>query len=202
VPDEVTAGLDTVGLRMPAHPVALDLIRAARLPIAAPSANRFTQLSPTTAEHVREAFGDRVMVLDDGPARVGIESTVVSLAGPEPVLLRPGMIPLDGVRRVADPGAGAHPAPGMHLRHYSPRTPLVVVDGRLPAGRVAYVWWSRPLPASKSVQMPPDAGRFAAALYATLHALDGEGFDAIAVERLPAGAVWEGIADRLRRAGR
>ena len=93
VPDIVTAGLPTVGLRMPAHPIALELIRKAQLPIAAPSANRFTELSPTTAEHVRQALGSAVsLILDGGAAAVGIESTVLSLAGPHPVLLRPGMI--------------------------------------------------------------------------------------------------------------
>ncbi len=112
IPDVVTAGLATVGLRMPAHPLAIELIRAARVPIAAPSANRFTELSPTEAGHVPEAIADGV--LDGGPARVGIESTVLSLAD-EPVLLRPGVIPLPEieavigpVRRAAAPGEGAH----------------------------------------------------------------------------------------------
>ncbi|MGC8793298.1 MAG: L-threonylcarbamoyladenylate synthase, partial [Bryobacteraceae bacterium] len=92
IPHEVTAGLDTVGLRMPAHPVALALIRAAGVPIAAPSANRFSRLSPTTAEHVRRSLGDAVdMILDGGPTALGLESSVLSVAGP-PRLLRPGMI--------------------------------------------------------------------------------------------------------------
>ncbi|MBV9083366.1 MAG: threonylcarbamoyl-AMP synthase, partial [Acidobacteriaceae bacterium] len=85
VPDEATAGLNSVGIRMPSHPVALDLIRRAGLPVAAPSANRFTQISPTTADHVRASLGDRVdMILDAGPTQVGIESTVVSFAGELP----------------------------------------------------------------------------------------------------------------------
>src|ERR1700690_3732720 len=116
IPDIVTAGLSTVGLRVPAHPLALALIRAAGVPIAAPSANPFTALSPTTAEHVRQSLGDAVdLVLDGGPATVGIESTVLSLAAAEPVLLRPGVIPLPeielliGPMRVAESGAaGAH----------------------------------------------------------------------------------------------
>jgi len=203
VPDIVTAGLATVGIRMPAHPVALDLIRMAGLPIAAPSANRFTQLSPTTAAHVREAFGDSLMVLDGGPAQIGIESTVISLVGPEPVLLRPGMIPFEDLRRVADPGQAAHPSPGLHARHYSPRTPLVLVEpGGLPGGRVAYVWWGQPAAAAKSVRMPASPAGYAAALYRTLHELDREGWDAIAVERPPAGVEWAGIADRLSRASK
>ena len=104
IPDIVTAGLPTVGLRMPAHPLALALIRAAGVPIAAPSANRFTELSPTLAGHVPEGLAD--YLLDGGPARVGIESTVLSLAG-APTLLRPGVIPLTGNR-------GAHRARSHH----------------------------------------------------------------------------------------
>src|SRR6266849_3900973 len=93
VPDALTAGMDTVGIRMPGNPIALALIREAGLPVAAPSANRFSELSPTTAQHVRDAMGNRVaMVLDGGRTTVGIESTVLSLAGPEAILLRPGMI--------------------------------------------------------------------------------------------------------------
>ncbi len=204
VPDEVTAGLNTVGIRMPAHPVALDLIRAAGVPIAAPSANRFTQLSPTTAGHVREAFGDGLMILDGGPTEVGIESTVLSLAGPEPVLLRPGIIPFEDIRRaIVVSGDEAHPSPGMHERHYSPRTPVVIVDGPpLPAGRVAYLWRQRPLEAARNVKMPASPGGYAAVLYSMLHELDREGWDMIAVERLPDDVEWAGIADRVERASK
>lgn len=205
VPGEVTAGLPTVGIRMPAHPVALALIRESGLPIAAPSANRFTQLSPTTADHVRAAFGDSVYVLDGGPTRVGIESTVISLAGDEPVLLRPGMIAFEDIRRVTEGQAegAAHPSPGMHERHYSPRARLVLVDGgELPAGRVAYLWRDRFVDAAKSVRMPASPEDYAAALYRTLHDLDQEGWDVIAVERPPSAAAWAGILDRLERASK
>lgn len=204
VPDEVTAGLPTVGIRMPAHPIALALIREANLPIAAPSANRFTQLSPTTAAHVRAAFGDSLMILDGGPTNIGIESTVVSLAGPEPVLLRPGMIPFDDIRRITGSGSGAHPSPGLHERHYSPRAPLFLVESSaaLPHGRIAYVWWNAPRDAAKSVRMPASPEAYAAALYATLHTLDAEGWESIAVERPPSGSAWTGILDRLERASR
>jgi len=110
VPDIVTAGLPSVALRMPAHPVALAVIRAAGVPLAAPSANRFTQLSPTTAQHVRDALGDAVdLVLDGGPCTVGIESTVISLTGPIPRILRPGMISQTQIEDVIGPvesGAG------------------------------------------------------------------------------------------------
>jgi L-threonylcarbamoyladenylate synthase len=204
VPDEVTAGLTTVGIRMPAHPVALSLIREAGVPLAAPSANRFTELSPTTAEHVRAAFGDSVMVLDGGATNVGIESTVVSLAGPEPVLLRPGMIPFGEIRRMSDAGAGAHPSPGMHERHYSPRATLMLIDrsAPLPHGRIAYVWWNVFRNAAKNVRMPASPDEYAARLYATLHELDAEGWDGIAVERPPEGSAWAGILDRLERASK
>src|SRR5580704_390021 len=94
IPDIVTAGLPTVGVRVPAHPLALELIEAAGLPLAAPSANRFQELSPTTAAHVRAAFGDTIPVLDGGPTMIGIESTVVAVDGAKITLLRPGMIEL------------------------------------------------------------------------------------------------------------
>jgi L-threonylcarbamoyladenylate synthase len=203
VPDIVTAGLATVGIRMPAHPIALALIREAGVPIAAPSANKFTGLSPTTAAHVRAAFGDELMIIDGGPTDVGIESTVLSLTGPEPVLLRPGIIPFADIRRASDPTHGAHASPGMHARHYSPRTGLVIVEGdALPAGRVAYLWWRNRLNAAKCVAMPATPEGYAAALYRTLHELDAEAWDAIAVERPPEGAEWAGILDRIERASK
>ena len=204
VPDFVTAGLDTVGVRIPDHPVALRLIREAAVPLAAPSANKFTHLSPTTAAHVEESLGSAVdLILDGGPTQVGIESTVISLAGPAPVLLRPGMITREAIESVIGPVAsqvtaeGAHPAPGMHRKHYSPRTPLILGD---PAGRCAYVWWSAPKPAARAQQMPADPARYATALYTVLHQLDSEGYDLIVVEPPPATPEWAGIRDRLERA--
>ena len=209
VPDRVSAGLPTVGLRMPRHPVALDLIRRAGVPIAAPSANVFTALSPTTAAHVRESLGDRVaMVLDGGECEVGIESTVISLAGPEPLLLRPGMISQPEVeqivgpmRVVSDAGSGPHPSPGMHARHYSPRTPLLLLDGAaLPPGRGALLWIATPLACARAIRMPAEPDAYAARIYEVLHQLDAEGLDWIAVERPPSATMWAGIADRLERA--
>jgi len=187
VPDTVTAGLPSVGLRMPSHPVALDLIRAAGLPLAAPSANRFTELSPTTAEHVRRGLGDRVaMILDGGPCTVGIESTVISLLGPEPILLRPGTLVLEA----ASAGSGLHAAhlsPGLHPKHYSPRTRVLIAgrDEVPPAARVVRV---------KAEALP------VAALYATLHELDDQGYDAIVVELPPDTPEWAAVRDRLTRA--
>jgi len=198
IPDNVTAGLPTVGLRMPAHPLALELIRAAGVPIAAPSANRFSELSPTAAGHVPERLAD--FVLDGGPAQVGIESTVLSLAGP-PLLLRPGVIPLPEIEALIGPvavaegpGEGPHAAPGMRLRHYRPRTPLLLmaVSDQPPPGRGAWLRMGR--------EMPADPREYASALYAILHRLDAEGWDWIAVERPPDTPEWAGVLDRLRRA--
>ena len=198
VPDIVTAGLQTVGLRMPAHPVALELIRAAQVPIAAPSANRFTQLSPTAAGDVPGTLAD--CVLDGGAAEVGIESTVLSLVG-APVLLRPGVIPLPEIEALIGPVAiaapvseGAHPSPGMHLRHYQPATPLFLIapDTPPPEGHGARLRLGH--------EMPADPLGYAAALYRTLHRLDAEGLAWIAVDRPPETPAWAGVLDRLRRA--
>lgn len=191
VPDIVTAGLPSVGLRMPAHPVARALLEAAQIPIAAPSANRFTQLSPTTAGHVREAFPD-VFILDGGPCTVGIESTVISLAGPRPRILRPGMIAQGRIEEVIGPveiGSGPE-SPGQHRRHYSPRTPVIL--GPAPEqGRGARL---------DLASMPRDPAHYAEHLYATLHALDKQGYDWIAIELPPETPEWAGVRDRLRRA--
>lgn len=198
VPDELTAGLDTVGIRVPANPIALALIKEAGLPVAAPSANRFSELSPTTAEHVRAAMGDRVaMVLDGGRTTVGIESTVLSLAGPEAILLRPGMISQAEIEEVIgsicigrDVPRSAHPSPGMHRRHYSPRTPLILVKpGQPPSGGHGV-----------RLQMPTDPSQYAAVLYERLHQADSENWDWIEIERPPEDPEWAAIRDRLERA--
>jgi L-threonylcarbamoyladenylate synthase len=198
IPDIVTAGLPTVGIRVPNHPLALALIREAGVPIAAPSANRFMGLSPTTAEHVREALGDAIPVVDGGPCQVGIESTVVSMVGGEIRLLRPGMISIEDIKRADALGGAAHPAPGMHLRHYSPRTPLVLSDQPDPLG--AYVWFNLPAKAARSIHMPAGADAYAARLYSVLHELDREGWPVICVEPPPEAIEWAAVKDRLQRA--
>ena len=202
IPDIVTAGLPTVGVRMPNHPVALELIREAGVPIAAPSANRFSGLSPTNAEHVRSAFGDSVDVLDGGPTQVGIESTVVAIEHGQLKLLRPGMIALGDLEQAAAPLGASHPAPGMHQRHYSPRTPLLLVQGpqELPDDRGAYLWREQAGSAPRSIRMPGGADQYAARLYAVLHQLDAENLPWIAVETPPDTPEWAAIRDRLRRA--
>jgi L-threonylcarbamoyladenylate synthase len=198
VPDRLTAGLDTVGIRMPANPIAQALIRESGVPIAAPSANRFTELSPTTAQHVRDGLGDRVaMILDGGRTTVGIESTVLSLAGSDAVLLRPGMVTRQEIETEIGPvqvlgpvPEGAHASPGLHVRHYSPKTPLILIErGKLPsAGRGVFL------------QMPSDPRAYAAVLYERLHDADAQGWDWIAIEQPPTGDEWSAIRDRLARA--
>lgn len=201
IPDVVTAGLDTVGLRMPDHSVALALIRAAGVPIAAPSANRFSRLSPTTAEHVCAELGDAVdLILDGGPTRLGIESTVLSLAG-APRLLRTGMVLREQIEELIGPVELATPSAESGPRHYSPATRLLIVEnGALPAGRGAYLWITQPAPAARLIQMPADPGAYAARVYETLRALDAQGWDWIAVEKPPGTPAWAPILDRLRRA--
>ncbi len=227
VPGIVRAGLPAVGVRVPAHPVALALVRAAGRPIAAPSANRFTQLSPTTAAHVVRGLGDRVpLVLDGGPCPVGIESTVVDLTGDVPTILRPGAIDAERLSAIlgapvgtATPVAGEAPrlAPGMVDRHYAPAGDVWLFDppewdevaealaargAEGGAGPVGALWLTpRSHPAvTHPVTMPATPAAYARALYATLHAMDEAGVAVILVERPPATAAWAGVRDRLERA--
>ncbi len=203
IPDEVTAGLPTVGLRMPRHPVALALLRAAGVPIAAPSANRFTQLSPTTAQHVREAFGDETpFLLDGGPCVVGLESTVVAVTQDGLEVLRPGMAYVQQAKATIGSDESAHRSPGQHKKHYSPRTRVLLVNhGRLPQqGRGAYLWIEHEANAAQTIRMPAQAEAYAAQLYRQLHELDGHGLDWIAVEFPPKTRDWAAIRDRLTRA--
>jgi L-threonylcarbamoyladenylate synthase len=212
VPALVTAGLDTVGVRMPGNPIALALIEAAQVPIAAPSANRFMHLSPTTAQHVREGLGDRVAyILDGGPCTVGIESTVLALADVVPLLLRPGGISREQIEQVigpitrqSEPTEEAHPSPGMHPRHYSPRTRLLLVsNGEVPRDGAGAYLQVRVAPVGlvrEVVIMPATASDYAAQLYRTLHELDERGLDWVAVDIPPDTAEWEAVRDRLKRA--
>jgi L-threonylcarbamoyladenylate synthase len=145
VPSEVTAGLDSVGVRVPSHPVALGLLRESGLPVAAPSANLFGRPSPTTAAHVLDDLDGRIdAVVDGGPTSVGLESTIVDLTAWPPRLLRPGGVAAEAIEavlgtRLAAPGstrAGPQPAPGMLAAHYAPRTPLTLVTGPLARERL------------------------------------------------------------------
>lgn len=197
IPDIVTAGLDSVGIRMPAHPIALELIRESGVPLAAPSANRFTQISPTTADHVRTGLGDLVdLVIDGGPTAVGIESTVLSLVRQPPAVLRLGMVSLaqlsdaTGVHFEVASGRDSNESPGLHPRHYAPRTPLYLLRrGESPPGGKGRI-----------LDLPSDPAACAAALYSLMHDADREGWDWLAVRDLSDGAEWAAIRDRLERA--
>ena len=219
VPDNVTAGLDTVGVRLPAHPVARALIRSARRPIAAPSANLYTGVSPTSARHVERALGPAVeVILDAGPTRVGIESTVVRLDDDGVTILRPGMITGEDLRRVVGrveyvdedhADRERRESPGMAPKHYSPSCPLALVDdiGALveQRGRDEEVGWmfvvapeTEPVGPSYVVGETPE--RYAERLYACLHDLEHRGVERIIAERPPSSDPWRGIRDRLERA--
>jgi L-threonylcarbamoyladenylate synthase len=224
VPPEVTAGLGTVAIRVPAHPVALALLRAAGVPVAAPSANRSGEVSPTTAEHVLQSLGNRVpMILDGGPATVGIESTVVDLSDRIPVLLRPGMVSREELEAVvgpvtlAVPAAGRddpRPSPGMTDRHYAPKARLQLYEGRAEGeaeaskvrsrgGAVAALVRTAPLSGvSPQEQLPDEAQGFARELYGALRRLDAPGLAVLLVEAPPPGPEWAAIRDRLERGAR
>ncbi len=198
VPDLVTAGLDSVGVRIPAHPVALELIRLAGVPIAAPSANPFGGISPTKADHVRQGLSNRVdIILDGGPTTVGIESTVVALHRAPPAILRPGVITAEELARAAGVPFERETdlphiveSPGQHPRHYAPRTRFVLLENEAsdPEGR------------GRMIDMPAEPKLFAVRLYAELHQADREGWDWIAIRRPPETPEWAGILDRLQRA--
>lgn len=217
VPNAVTGGQETVGVRVPRHPVAHALLEAFGSAIAAPSANRFGRVSPTTAAHVVADLGDDVdVVLDGGPCEVGIESTIVDLTRDRPVLLRPGGITAEALARVAGvPIASAEGpvvtrAPGTLEAHYAPRTPLAVVSRDALARHAtedatAVLAFEHPVWASARDVVrvvPRDAARYAHELYALLRELDGAGATLILVEAPPEAPEWAGVNDRLRRASR
>jgi len=217
VHDAVTGGQDTVGLRVPAHPVALALLKAFGGGLAAPSANRFGHVSPTTAQHVREEFGEALpVVLDGGPCPVGIESTIVDLSSGAPRVLRPGRIGVDqlegalGIRLEAGAVAASPRVSGSHDSHYAPRTPAELVAGEALAarcaalareGEVVRVIALGPLPAdAQGLGLPAQPTEYARHLYAALRAMDTEGADRILVQAPPEGEAWAAVRDRLRRA--
>jgi L-threonylcarbamoyladenylate synthase len=223
VPGIVTAGLDTVGVRVPDHPVALALIRAARTPIAAPSANRFGRVSPTRAEHVARQLGGRVgLILDGGPCRIGVESTVVLVAEGRVVLLRPGGTSLEAVEAVVgavdvpSDTAGRSLSPGRTTAHYAPRTRLVVArPDETPAavagerlGLLAASTADReiaervggPFAAVEVLSPDGDPVVSAARLFDALHALDEAGLDRIVAQPVPEIGLGRAVMDRLRRA--
>lgn len=227
IPDVVTAGGNTVGLRLPLHPFIRRVIELCDFPLAAPSANRANELSPTSAGHVRQSLVGKIpLIIDAGPTSVGIESTVLDLSGPVPAVLRPGMISAQQLGallgcevRVAarnDPGSGALKSPGRLQKHYSPRARLALAswhsDSEL--ARVAEPFDVDPKqihviafehipqanPFGRVAIIPHDAEAYARAIYAELHRSDDLGAALILVEMPPSGQEWDGIRDRLLRA--
>jgi L-threonylcarbamoyladenylate synthase len=211
--DFVTGGQDTVGLRVPSHPVAQELLKAFSGAIAAPSANRFGRVSPTTAAHVREDLGKDVeLVLEGGPSDVGIESTIIDLSGARPVLLRPGKISKQElaslVGTIEEKTASSPRHSGGLERHYAPRTPARLVpthalDKEIAAlkDRVAVLAFSRPDERVDFwLRMPREPQAYAQRLYAALRELDSANCEQILVEAPPDTAEWAAVRDRLKRA--
>jgi L-threonylcarbamoyladenylate synthase len=221
--DEVTGGQDTVGVRVPAHPVARELLAAFAARgghgIAAPSANRYGHVSPTTAAHVADDLGERVaLILDGGPCDVGIESTIVAFDGERALLMRPGGLGVDAIAHVlgrapGSPSQGAPRTSGSHASHYAPRTAAFLVDAHALAAElarladrdedVAVLARTAPRPAEfegRWIDAPRDAEAYARDLYANLRALDASPSDAILIEAPPDEAAWLAVRDRLARA--
>ncbi len=226
VPDIVTAGGDTVALRCPDHPVALALLRACGFPLAAPSANRSNELSPTSAAHVLRGLQGRIpLILDGGSCQAGIESTVLSLVGAGPVILRPGIISADLLSEVLGEkvkvAAALTPetgqpllSPGQLVTHYAPRTPLLLAEAaevnaamESSAGKsvalLAYSpEWHKLVSAGVAVySMPASPADYARELYAVLHLVDNNGHEQVVCEMPPHCPQWAGVRDRLTRAG-
>ncbi len=211
----VSAGLDTVAVRVPATDIAHALLDAAGVPIAAPSANRSGDLSPTTADHVARSLGTAVdLILDGGATRVGIESTVIDLSEPQAGLLRPGGLATETIEAVIgplarlaeDPAEAARKSPGRIARHYAPRTPLRTNAHAVAAGEALLAFGQAPLPGVENavavLNLSPggDTEEAAANLFAYLHRLDGAGASAIACAPLPMTGLGAAINDRLARA--
>lgn len=222
VPDIVTAGLDSVAVRVPAHPVAHALLVTAKIPVAAPSANLSTMLSPTQGRHVQGSLGERVdLILDAGPTPVGIESTVIDVSHAMPTLLRPGTITVPEIEAVIGPIAiaagaaegAARPSPGMMEKHYSPRARVVIVDAadvevmmraeRQAGRRVGAIVIGAPVVVDETViVLPGDARGYAARMYGALHDLDDHRCEIVVVERVPHSVEWLGVRDRMQRAAK
>ena len=225
IPDNVTAGGETVGVRWPRHSLMQEVIRACRFPLAAPSANVSNQVSPTTAAHVAAQLGGRIpLIIDGGAAEVGIESTVVEVADDAVRVLRPGMISAEAIAAAWPEGAeggasdeGILKSPGQLPRHYAPNARLLVLTwedaedlenqiaySRTPHDRVCVIAYNRIVAGTRFGRVsviPHDPEAYARALYAELHRCDAEGAELIVVEAVPETTEWQGIADRLMRAG-
>ena len=203
----------TTAIRIPAHPVALQLLAASGLALAAPSANRSEGISPTTAEHVLRSLPDVPLVLDGGPASFGIESTVLDLTSATPRLLRPGALGLRALREVVGPitlpdaevsDGSARPSPGMSKRHYAPRAKLILAKDAADLDRsglttpIAVLTYEGQGPGDEVLSADPR--EYAADLYAALHRLDDAGVATILVQQPPETEEWLAVRDRLGRA--
>lgn len=217
IPGIVTSGLDTVAVRMPSHPVARELIKATGGPIAAPSANPFGYISPTTAEHVIDQIGSEVdLILDGGSCPVGVESTVLDLSGDEVTLLRPGGLSLEEIESMVGDvktqiiESEKQHSPGQLPSHYAPRTPVRILeeDSFKPvssekAGLLAFTSPEEDLSQYQQVEVLSSIGNLceaAANLFSSLHRLDSAGLDVIYVRALPEVGLGRAIMDRLNRA--
>jgi L-threonylcarbamoyladenylate synthase len=227
IPDNVTAGGQTVGVRWPGHPFIQAVIRECGFPLAAPSANLSSRVSPTSAGHVRQQIGDKIsLIVDGGQSQIGIESAVLDLTVSPPQVLRPGMIHAESLAavcgevqrpkaKVQSPDSALR-SPGLLAKHYSPKAKLVVLTWRDAADLRSQLSTLNPQPSTCFViahthipfgenlarvsVIPHDAEAFARAIYAELHRCDGAGTDLIVIEAPPESPEWSGIADRLRRA--
>jgi L-threonylcarbamoyladenylate synthase len=221
VAELVTAGQDNVGLRVPSHPVAHKLLAAFGGGVAAPSANRFGRISPTTARHVADDLGDAVaMILDGGSCAIGIESTIVAFTGGDPALLRPGGIGAVDLARVlgrtiAAPDAHAPRAPGTLASHYAPKTPATLVAANALRAEIAQLGEhdediavlahtvARPADFDNIwLRAPAEPAAYAHDLYSNLRALDAANADVILIETVPDDDAWQAVRDRLTRAAR
>jgi L-threonylcarbamoyladenylate synthase len=217
IPDLVTAGFDTIALRVPSHPVARALLKEVHLPIAAPSANPFGYVSPTTAEHVQDMLGDVIgLILDGGPCAVGVESTVCALTEEQAVILRPGGVSVEDIEAVIGSvrvGQSSQPdrrSPGTLPSHYAPRVPLFLIACGAPLPRPAagertglLLLQPRLVEGYATVEYLSQGGNLieaAANLFAALHRLDSAGLDRVIVESVPECGIGRAIMDRLRRA--
>ncbi len=208
--DAVTGAQETVGLRVPGHPVALGLLRAFGGGVAAPSANRFGHVSPTTATHVRAEFGEAVPVLDGGPCGVGLESTILDLSGPVPRLLRPGAVTQTDLEDVLGIPVGARGAfssraSGTLERHYAPGTETLLVPNAVPISTkrdAVLAHRSRPegAEAERWLALPDDPAAYGQKLYAALRDLDALGCEHLYIETAPDTLAWAAVRDRLGRA--
>ncbi|MFD0796207.1 L-threonylcarbamoyladenylate synthase [Maribacter chungangensis] len=217
VPDIITAGKPTVGVRMPNHPMTLELLKGLPFPLAAPSANPFTRVSPTSAEHVANYFGTRIpAILDGGPCQVGLESTIVGFDGNTPVVYRKGGISIESIENVVGKvtvlteNDTAPQAPGMLLKHYSPSTPLIISDDIQQSlithnnKRIGVLsFYSDDFSGAEIIKVlspSKNLDEVARVLFATLHELDTLHLDLIIAERFPEEGLGSSINDRLRRA--